>query len=191
MILSIGESHPKKFKVGAALIKKVEGTDHTHSFVSWRDTALDIRKVAEARGHGGRMLINRQFRKENHVVRMFQYELSSDKILALEKWLWEHMGPYGYLHMLGLGVMRLENRIRKTVNAPLVGNRLKDGDYSEICVELTAKALQIALNVDLPGDVENYGLIEMHQINMDNYAKGLCDLAPQTMIDQINARATA
>jgi hypothetical protein len=187
VILSIGESRPKKWKVGAQLIKLVEGTDHTHSFVSWRDPGLNIRKVAEARGGGGRIVINTQFKAENEVVRIFQYKISEEKAKELEIWIWKNMGPYGYKHMIGLGLMRLENWVRNALGLAATGNRFKDGAYSQVCVELTAKALELALNTDFPGNAEDYGLLEMHRINFANYHNNLCDLASDEMIKDINA----
>jgi hypothetical protein len=182
MILSIGESKPKKWKPIAEIIKAVEGTDHTHSFISWHDEALDFRKVSEARGGGGRIVINHQFREENHVVRVFQYEITKEKLIELERWIWEHMRPYGYKHMLGLAWMRLEMQWN-----PKAKNHFKDGEFSMVCVELSARAIQLATGIALPGDVEDYGLLEMHDINMENAHKKLCTLAPDELIARINA----
>lgn len=182
MILSVGESRPKKWKPGAALIKAFEGTDHTHSFVSWKDQRLGIRKVAEARGSGGRIVTNHQFKAENEVVRIYQYTIEQAKLDELEIWIWENLRPYGYRHLIGLAEMR----IRRLWDKKAV-NRLKDGDYSLICVEMTAKAIQLALGMDFPGDVEDYGLREMHEINVANYKNGLCAIAPPEMIRMINA----
>lgn len=182
MILSIGESHPKHWKPGAAIIKAVEGLDHTHSFVSWHDEILDIRKVGEARGGGGRIVANKQFRAENLVVRVFQYEISQEQAKALEIWMWGNLMPYGYKHMLGLGLLRLERLWNSKAQ-----NRLKDGGFSMVCVELTARAIEAALKVDLAGDIEDYGLKEVHNINMQNLANKLCSLASDELVAQINA----
>ncbi len=187
IILSIGESRPKKWKVGAAVIEAVEGLDHTHSFISWKDTRLGIRKVGESRGGGGRIITNHQFKEENEVVRIFQYKIEEAKLDELEIWMWENLRPYGFKHNLGLGIMRLENLVYKTVDIQKCAkNRFKDGDYSLICVEFSAKALQLALNMDFAGDTEDYGLREMHEINMNNFRNKLCDLAPIDMIKRIN-----
>jgi len=188
MILSIGESHPKKWKIGAAVIKAVEGTDHTHSFVSWRDEHLDIRKVAEARGGGGRIVINEQFRQENEIVRIFQYDITEDKLKELETWIWKNMKPYGYKHNLGLGIMRLGNRLLQIFGSKEIAqNPFKDGLFSQICVELTARSISLATGLKLPGNIEDYGLREMHEFNFEMYRQEKCSMASDMLIGQINA----
>jgi|GEM_PF-4719771 len=187
IILSVGESHPKKFKLGAVIIKAVECTDHTHSFISWCDEELSIRKVCESRGGGGRLVINEQFREENFIVRVFQYEVSQENLKALEVWAWTHLKPYGYLHNLGIGIMRLENACLKLIRSKKKAvNRFKDGSYSSICVEQTAMAVAIATGIALPGDIEDYGLREMHDYNEQNVEIGRCSKASQELLAQIN-----
>lgn len=180
-IISIGESQPKEFKVFAAGIKFVEGTDHTHSFTSWRDNLLDVRKVAEARGGGCRFLTNIQFKHENEVVRIYQYKITPERLKKAEKYIWEQLAkPYGNMHILGLLLMR----------AKLTeGNIFKDGEYSQICVELSVRMICIALDIDVPKNVENWGLREMHEFNEGNYEKGLCEKASQEKIDSINGKS--
>lgn len=188
MILSVGESRPKKFKIGASVIKAVEGTDHTHSFVSWRDENLGIRKVAEARGGGGRIVINTQFREENYIVRVFQYEIDPIKLKELEIWIWENLRPYGYKHNLGLGIMRIQNFYYELFNSMKTGkNPFKDGLYSQICVEMTARAIALATGLALPGNVEDYGLREMHTFNYEMYRNKRCELASDELLGRINA----
>lgn len=191
MILTVGESKPKRFKIGAAVIRAVEQLDHTHSFLSWRDTALDIRKVCQAHGGGGQLLINTQFRQEHHIVRIFQYEVTPAQVQKLELWAWSHLRPYGYLHILGLGLMRGENALLRLLGSKgRARNQFKDGDYSLVCVEMTAKAIEIATGIALPGDIEDYGLRELHEFNCNSLKSGLCTKASEELINLINAKAT-
>ena len=181
MILSVGESRPKKFKIGAEILMAVEGTDHSHSFISWRDESLGIRKVAEARGGGGRIVINEQFRQENHIVRVFQYEICPISLRELEIWIWGHLRPYGYKYNLGIGIMRLKSLFRcKSVNP------FKDGDFSMVCVELTARAIALSMGIQLPYSIEDFGLKEMHELNLDMYRSKRCDLASEELLNAIN-----
>ena len=52
--VSIGFSRRKKFAILSELIRLVEGTDFSHTFVSWKCTNIDRRKVYEAVGGGSR-----------------------------------------------------------------------------------------------------------------------------------------
>ena len=190
MILSVGESRPKHFKLGAWAIRKFEKIDHSHSFTSFRDPRLDIRKVGEARGSGGRLITNQQFRSENEVVRIFQYEVTQETLDLIEKWLWDHLRPYSRKHLLGLLIMRIENSIYRLFDRDkLAKNRFKDGLYSLICIEMTAYATALATGQNVPNNIEDFGLREFHQLNYENYRKGLCKLAPDEMIRKINSNA--
>lgn len=167
------------------LIKLIEGTDHSHSFISWRDPHIDVRKVAEARGAGGRIVTNIKFKKDNEVTAIFQYQIPRDKLDELEKWVWENLGAYGYKQILGILYMRIMMAVglRKKAHNPF-----KDGLYSQICVELSARAIEKATGQDLPGEIEDYGLIEMADINRENEIRNICKSASKELIDRINGK---
>lgn len=178
IVLSVGESKPKCFKPASAIIRYIEMTDHTHTFVSWRDPRVDVRIVAEARGSGCRVVTNHTFKSENEVVRIFQYEVDEHNLIDFEKYVWDQMGrPYGHKHLFGLLLMRagLTN-----------SNPFKDGEFSQICVELSVRAICQALNVPVPQNIENWGLREAHKFNMVNFGKRLCDMAAPEKIRRIN-----
>lgn len=179
-MLSVGESRPKKWKPLAWVIQLIEKTDHSHSFTSWRDHDLDIRKVAEARGGGCRILTNITFKHGAQVMTIYQYKISDKSLREAEKFIWDQLAkPYGCKHILGLLLMR----------AGLTkGNPFKDQNYSQICVELSIKMVCIALQIDIPEGVEDWGLREMHDFNEENYFKGLCEKASQEKIDRINRK---
>lgn len=161
--LSIGESKPKKWKPLASLIMLIEGTDHSHSFVSYKDSRLPkVRYVAEARGSGFRVISNHHFKRENHVVRIFQYEV--DQITLDEIHMEIHLllaKPYSYKQLIGLLIMRIAKMF--TIRIP---NPFKDGKFSLICVEASARALFKAIKRILPSTIEDYGLKEMHGLNL-------------------------
>ena len=178
MILSVGESKPKCFRPASAIIKAVEMTDHTHSFVSWRDPRNNIRVVAEARGSGCRIVTNHTFKAENEVVRIFQYEIDEQNLIEFEKYVWEQMGrPYGHKHLIGLLLMR---------TGVTESNPFRDGECSQICVELSVRAISHAMNIPIPKHIENWGLREAHRFNMMNYKEQICDMASPEKIRRIN-----
>lgn len=176
--LSIGESRPKKWKPIAAAIKAVECTDHTHSFASYKDPRTGIRAVAEARGSGCRVVTNHHFKDENYVVRIFQYKITPEQLIKYEHYIWEQLGrPYAKKQLLGLLLMRTGATSK---------NPFKDGDYSQICVELSAKGIAHALGIELPAGIEDWGLREMHAFNMHMFSQGMCELATPEKLRRIN-----
>ena len=185
-ILSIGESRPKKWKPIAALIQLIEGIDHSHSFITYKDARLsDIRYVAEARGGGCRVLSNHEFKLQNEIVRIYRYEVDQETLDDIHREVHLLLArPYGKIHLVGLLWIRLLNfiyrlfEIRKKATNPF-----KDGDYSQICVELSAKALYKAIKKPIPKWIEDYGLVEMHELN-----EAFGDPVPQEKIDKINGK---
>lgn len=176
--LSIGESRPKSWKPMAQAIKLVEGTDHTHSFASYKDPRTGIRIVAEARGGGCRVVTNHHFKDENHVVRIFQYKITEEQLLAYEHYIWEQLGrPYAHKQLAGLLLMR---------SGITAGNPFKDGDFSQICVELSGKGIAHALGIELPSGIEDWGLREMHAYNQYMYSINKCDLVTPEKLRRIN-----
>lgn len=162
VFLYIGESRPKRWKPVAWLIMLVEGTDHSHSFICWKDKRVQVTKYAEAIDSGGRITSEKRFLKKNHIVRAYEYSVSTEKMLELERWLWQSLGPYSKKHILGLLWMRIVSALGFKKEAK---NPFKDGEYSQVCIELTARALQKIEGVDLPGEIEDYGLLQMQDFN--------------------------
>jgi len=163
----IGESKSKKFKIGSFFLKLFEGVDYCHSFIMWYDKKTKVYKLAEARGGGSRIVTQKRFLQYSDVITLYEYQTHYTRLDKIEAWILTHLGDYNKRQLLGLGYMRIMNFILRICGAEKrVKNPIKDGDFSQICVELSARAIEIGLNVDLPGDVEDYGLIEMRELNM-------------------------
>lgn len=159
--LTIGEARPKTWKLLAWLIQIVEGVDHNHIFITWKDPKLGVRKVAEAKGSGSRFITNTFLKKDNYVVAVYHYNVEDEGLFEMEKWLWENLTSYGYKHIFGLFLMRLGKVLGFSSK-----NYFKDGLYSQVCVELGARAIEKATKINLPGDVEDYGLREFQKLNL-------------------------
>lgn len=185
-ILSIGLSAPHDFKLLAEGIKFVEGTDFSHIFISWKDFDLTVRKVAEARGSGGKMISNVEFKRCNHVVRIYHFEVTDEQLKAVEKWLWLNLGSYGKLSILGLFLMRIGMLINKLLRFQLFKpkNIFKDGTHSQICCEVALNALK-ECGYEIEGDIEDYGLRETACL-----LKSIGKLVDQEKIDRINGNAS-
>ena len=175
--VSIGFSRPKKWKPLAWLIMLIEGTNFSHTFVTRKCTNIGARKVFEAVGSGVRIISNNRFKEKAWVVEIYVFEVSDEVVHWLDRYSHEQAGkPYGFKHILGLALMRA----LKSINIK-IANPFKDGKYSEVCVESGGQVVERGLGIDLPGDLEDYGLVEYHQ-----FIKQYGEKAPPEKIARIN-----
>lgn len=179
-IVSIGFSRPKKFKLFSWLIMLVEGTKYSHTFVTWKCTNINERKVFEAIGSGVRIVSNYRFKEKSHIVEIYQFEVPVEVILWLDRYAHLQAGkPYGYKHILGLTIMKVAKFFGFNI-----ANPFKDGKYSEICLESGAYIVEEGIKVDLPGDIEDYDL-EQYNGLIAQYGVPV----PQEKIDSINGKS--
>ena len=161
--VSIGFSKPKKWKIGAWAIQKIEGTTYSHVFVIWHCKNIDRNKVFESIGSGIRILSDVNFRKKAQIIDLYHFYVDDKTLYEIEQEAHDMTGkPYGYMSLIGLCIMRLFNFFNRTLN--LRGhqhNPFKDRDYSQVCVETAGMVLKKIK--ELPINFEDYGLIEMIQ----------------------------
>ena len=182
-IVSIGFSRRKGFNIISRLISLVEGTEFSHTFVSWKCTNIDRRKVYEAVGSGSRKISNYTFKEKALVTDIFQFEVSCDELFKIDQYTHDEAGtPYGYKHLLGLFIMRVQGAFYKLFGIKKKAtNPIKDGHYSQICVEAGAYVIELSKKIDIPGDIEDYGLREFYDFVSTQGKK-----VPQEKIDRIN-----
>lgn len=183
--VSIGFSKPHDLSCISKAIMAVEDTDFSHSFVTWKDRDIDRRKVFEAVGAGVRIVGNKFFKSKSKIIHLFEFEVNEKIVVWLDQYSHDNAGkPYGYKHILGLLLMRIGNWGARKVGKPNhFKNPFKDGNYSQICVEAGAYVIEQGLGVDLPGNVEDYGLREYLAFCRQHGKE-----VEQERIDRINAR---
>ena len=185
-VVSVGFSRPKDFNAISSTIMAVEGTHFSHAFVSWKCINIDRRKVYEAVGSGSRKISNVTFKKESYVTDIFQFEVSHEDLFKIDQFTHDEAGtPYGYKHLLGIAIMRVKNAYYRLIKSDnKAGNPFKDGHYSQICVEAGAYVIELAKIINMPGDVEDYGLREFYEFAKEHGVK-----VSQEKIDRINGKA--
>lgn len=178
--ISIGFSTRKKWALGSWLIRKVEKTEFSHTFISWKDEEIDRRKIFEAIGSGVRLIGNVVFKQKAKVIDLYDFEVPEEVFFWIEQYTHDQSGkPFGYKHIYGLFVMRIFGAFGVKIKNPY-----KDGDYSQICVESGAYIIEKGLKVDLPGDIEDYGLREYF-----DFVSKYGNKVPKEKIEEINARS--
>ena len=182
-IISIGCSRPKDWKPLAEAIMLAEGTNFSHVFVSWKCTNIDRRKVYEAVGSGSRKISNERFKEKAHVVEIYQFEVGLEDLFKIDQMTHDEAGtPYGYLHLVGLALMRVKAWFYRRLGLKRkASNPFKDGKFSQICVEAGAYVIELSKKNELPGDIEDYGLKEFY-----DFVKAYGTPVSQEKIDKIN-----
>jgi hypothetical protein len=181
--VSIGFSRPKSWKPFAKAIMLVEGTNYSHVFVTWRCTNIKRRKVFEAIGSGIRILSNVVFKQKAEIVELYHFYVSDEVLFEIEQAAHDMSGrPYGYKAILGLTIMRAFNLFNRVFGIKgRQGNPFKDGEYSQVCVEIGGFVIKKIMK-ELPYDFEDFGLPEFQELAAKHGEK-----VDQSVIDRINA----
>lgn len=181
--ISTGESRPHEDKLLANTIMKIEGTDHSHTFISWKDQ-FGFRWVAEARGSGIQIVSNVEFKMNNHITNIHRYYSDEEgSYKAAIQYIWEKsLSEYGKKQLLGLGWMRLVNGLYRSLGSEeRIVNPFRDGEFSQVCCEFSIRTVCTMLGIEIPLQVDNWGLKEVHLFNMKNGEQ-----VPQKDVDRIN-----
>lgn len=187
MKLSIGFSKPKKWKPLAWLIMAVGGTTYSHTFVTWKCTAIDRRKVFEAVGSGVRILSNVTFKDQAEIVKLYSFEVSEDRIGEIEKLAHDMAGTsYGTKALVGIAIMKIFNFFNELFKLKgRQSNPFKDGSKSNVCIEAGARMLFTALGKPIPQGIEGFDLKEYEEL-----IHSLGKEVPQSKIDKINGKTS-
>jgi hypothetical protein len=182
-VVSVGFSKRKGFNFISRLISLVEGTEFSHAFVSWKCTNIDRRKVYEAVGSGSRKISNVRFKEKALVTDIFQFEVELEDLFKIDQFTHDEAGtPYGYKHLVGIATMRIKNMFYRLIKSDKkASNPFKDGKYSQICVEAGARVIELSKKIDMPGNIEDYGLKEFYDF-VSIHGKSV----PQERIRRIN-----
>ena len=117
---------------------KCEGTNFSHTFVRIRSKSIDRDLIYQATSSGVHFVGSVLFESSAQVVEEYQIPVSDEDRKRLLRWAVDNAGkPYGYLQLLGIGLIRLAKIVG--IN---IGNPFSNGDKAYVCCELVAEALQ-------------------------------------------------
>lgn len=173
MLIQVGESRPKKTKPFSEAVMFIEDTNHSHVFISWKDSQ-NRRWVAEAFGTGIRLLSNKKFKEKNLIVGVYDYETTDEGLENLLDFVWHSSAKeYAFAQIYGLLEMRLVNFVCRNLGFKYRHkNRFTDGAYSQICCEFILRGIIAATGIHLPMiNVEQWGLKETKEFNLLNSYK--------------------
>lgn len=159
--ISIGFSKGKGFAPISWLIKWVEKTPFSHSYITWQADNLDRKMIYEARGAGVRFVGQAMFESHNQVVNEFEFEISDDAKIKLLQWAIDSAGKgYGKWQFVGIGIVRFLK-----IFGIKIRNPFSNGDSQYVCTELSGVALVILglmhpIDQDMEGPSELYAHIQ-------------------------------
>lgn len=150
--LYVGLSTPQKFKVFAALIKLVEGTEYSHVYFQLEKKTLDEDLIYQASSAMVNFMGEDHFYEINRVVKKYEIEISEETYLKfLNKAVHLAGRPYGIKQIFGIAYVRIMERFGREVENPFA-----DQDRTFVCSELAADFLK-DLGVEIPGDPDSIG----------------------------------
>ena len=152
MMLTIGFSTPKEFKLFPWLIRKFEGVNYSHCFLVVNSESLGRDLVYEASIHNVTFNNYDLFKKKNHIpVKAFINIDRTKKKQLLQRCI-DYLGkPYGYKTVLGMALARIFG----------IKPKWLDGEKSYICNELVGQILQEVIGLKM-GDYEKRGPRYIH-----------------------------
>jgi hypothetical protein len=151
----VGFSSPKKFKIGAYLIKWWINKPYSHVYINWTDSQ-DRDVVWQASNGCVHTILKQNFIKENNIVKEITLEITEEEYEKLRDFCYEHSGSvYSHSDLVTIVIYDLAIRLGlKPVFENVKGF---------ICSELVAKMLATVFEAFLPkpdylmrpDDVEN------------------------------------
>ncbi len=163
--ITIGFSRPRsKLAIMANVIRLFEGCSaYSHVFISWKSVALQRELIYEARGNGVNFTNSLKFNEHNLITKSFDLKITPEiKTKIVQFCIDNARTDYGYLQILGIGIVRGAALLGITVSNPFKGGN--------ICSELAARILvlidpSISVDLDNTGPKKIYELVEKMSIN--------------------------
>ena len=138
----IGFSTPKRFKLISWLIRCIEGTPYSHSYVSFLEDAI----ICHANKLGIHSISVSEFSNNNHTLFEFKFNVEDATYRDTLRYCQSFYGcPYGFKQLIGIAIKKIINYLYKKD----VCNIFADGSHTQICVEFCAYTLKkIGFEID-------------------------------------------
>lgn len=138
----IGFSRPRGwFKPFAWLIMLFERAPYSHVYIKTYSATADLWLVYQASGSQVNFMGQKHFEKHAKIVREFEFLMGDFAYKNYLKWTIQNAGnSYGLKTVLGILIARMLKLHR---------NPLEDGNNSQYCAELAAKALHDFMGIKL------------------------------------------
>lgn len=151
MIL-VGFSKPKnhKFPIFSWLIRLIEWTPYSHSFIRWSSSWLERDVVYEASGTMVHFVVGHKFDKKAETLALYEIHCSDEaRRKLIQKAMDRSAAPYGMKQVFGILLVKLMRLFGKDIKNPF-----SDGSATWICSEVVMDAL-IELGITFDVHIDN------------------------------------
>lgn len=137
-ILIFGFSTPKKQTIISRLIRLIEGTPYSHTYLSYYDEQFQGNIVYHAAFMNVHITPKQIFLDKNKVIEMYPRLVTDKQKQEILKLCGEYADtPYGHKQMIGMGFARLVYLwFGKKIKNPFA-----DGPHTQVCSELMGRIL--------------------------------------------------
>lgn len=147
----IGFSRPKKFKLHAWFIMKLDRVNFDHAYLRFHSGNFDREIIYQAIGKGVQFIGNNLFQSINDSIEEYEIEIDQEQHVKLMQFCIDNSGiPYGLLQVLGVGLVKLLSRVHITISNPF-----GDGLKTEFCDEIIGRCLNQINKTEFDYDFEN------------------------------------
>lgn len=133
----VGFSKPVKFKLHAWIIEKIDGAKFDHAYLRLNSASLNRDIIYQATSKGVEFVGSALWLKGTKPVEEYELDVSAADYKTLIQFCIDNAGtPYGFLGVIGAGLVDIAARFGKTIKNPF-----NDGMASEFCSEITDRCL--------------------------------------------------
>lgn len=155
--LYIGLSRPKNnpFPILSWIIRLLERSDSSHSYLRWRAETFDRNLTYEASGTMVHFIGVERWIEKVEIRDEYEIELSDESWKELMQFCIDQAGtPYAVLELFGIAARLILSKF----GIKLRKNPFGDGKASMKCTELVAHALVEIMNCESPEDLDMVGV---------------------------------
>jgi hypothetical protein len=156
--ISLGFSTPKEFHVFPWLIKYIEGTKFSHTYIRIKSQSLDRDLIYQASGLKVNFDNKQNFENVNEIIEEYEVYITDETYRKVLQYAIDNLGsPYSLKQCCGIAWIRFLKLFGISSRNPI-----RDGKRGEICTELVAGIIEDCLGVDIAEDLDSVGLRELH-----------------------------
>lgn len=155
----IGFSRPRKFKLLAWIIQKIEHSDYSHAYTKTYSDSLERWLIYQASGLEVNFEGKQKFYEKNEAIKEYLFQVDAEtKQKFLQKAVDTIGTPYGIKQLIGIGIIRFGKFIGIKLKNPF-----RDGRATYVCSELVGELVQDLMDITID-DLDSLGPKELQQI---------------------------
>jgi hypothetical protein len=125
--------------VMAAVIRSVEGTKYSHTYLKFWSETLQRYLIYHAAGNKVSFTNEKRFAEHSTIIEEYEIKINATDKAALLQFCVDIVDtPYGRMQLIGMGIARIAAKLGWHIKTPF-----KDGPKTQVCSELVGRALAL------------------------------------------------